>query len=229
MATGLETEETMSIQAEDVDTACLVARFQAGDRAVFAEIYSRYLGRVHAYLSLLLKDIHEAEDLSQQVFLSIFQALPGYEQRDKPFRAWLFTIVRNHALKHLRKHGRVEVEDANDIRGRRERASTGESELTALGWVTDRDLMLFIDRLPVVQRQLLVLRFMVDLSIPEIAEVLGRTSNEVRVLQHRALTFLRDRLAAVGRDRPGDRPSRMRRRHSQAPVLRYRRFSLLSP
>jgi hypothetical protein len=67
---------------------------------------------------------------------------------------------------------------------------------------------------------------MLDLNATEIAQVLGRTPDDVRGLQHRALTFLRARLTAIGRRRTGEKPIRMRGRFRQAPVLRSRRFIL---
>jgi DNA-directed RNA polymerase specialized sigma24 family protein len=86
---------------------------------------------------------------------------------------------------------------------------------------------MFIERLPLAQRQVLLLRFMLDLSNDEIARVLDRSNDDVRLLQSRALRFLRDRLAAVGRTstRPGRVPAL--RRFRQVPVLRSRRYALL--
>src|SRR5437588_517470 len=62
---------------------------------------------------------HEAEDATQQVFLQAMEALPRYELRAVPFRAWLFRIVRNYSIKHLAKHSRVEVEDPDELDRRR--------------------------------------------------------------------------------------------------------------
>jgi RNA polymerase sigma-70 factor (ECF subfamily) len=95
-----------------------------------------------------------------------------------------------------------------------------------LGWITDRDLLLFVERLPEAQRQVLVLRYMLDLTTAEIAQVLGRTSADVRSLHHRGLTFLRARLAALGRAPEAGRGIKMRAWPRPAPVIRRRRFVL---
>jgi RNA polymerase sigma-70 factor (ECF subfamily) len=215
---------------EDAESAQLVRRIQAGERDCFAELYTKYFDRVYGYLRVVLKDSHEAEDVAQQAFAQVIEALPRYEIRKQPFRAWLYTIVRNLAISYLRKHGRTEAEEPETMARHQEReAMDAEQELPVLSWISDRDLQIFIERLPLAQRQALALRFMLDMSADEIAQVLDLTPTNVRGLQHRGLSFLRARLAAVGRRRTGEKPIRMRGRFKQAPVLRARRFALRAP
>jgi DNA-directed RNA polymerase specialized sigma24 family protein len=96
-----------------------------------------------------------------------------------------------------------------------------------LGWITDRELLMFVERLTLPQRQVLLLRYMLDLSTREIGEILGRSTDDVRMLDSRARRFLEERLAALGRAPSGKR-SRMqwRRQVRLAPVIRQRRFAL---
>lgn len=211
---------------EDLDTARLVTRHQGGDREVFAELYMRYFDRVYSYLRLALDDEHAAEDATQQVFLKVMEALPRYERRTQPFRAWLFTIVRNHAIRYLEKRGRLEVTDPVELTERSESVEPEPPEaLGTLGWITDREILMLIERLPVSQRQVLMLRYMMDLTTTDIAAVLGRSNEDVRALQSRALRFLQQRLTALGRSPRGRQPTiQMSRRRSAAPVLRARRF-----
>lgn len=217
--------EPSTQHAEDLDTARLVARFQAGERDAFTTLYTRYFDRVYGYLRVALRDQHEAEDVTQQVFLSVLESLAEYERRRAPFRAWLFTLVRNRAVDHLRRQGRVELNASAELERRREPPGAEEPFANGLDWISDRELMLFVERLPVAQRQVLVLRYILDLTHAEIATVLGRTPTDVRTLQHRALRFLRERLSAV-RYPQSRRRARMRVYRRQAPVLRMRRFSL---
>jgi RNA polymerase sigma-70 factor (ECF subfamily) len=218
--------EPTSESIEDLDTARMITRIQAGDRDAFRELYSRFFDRVYAYVRVALRDHHEAEDTTQQVFIRVMGAIPRYELRaGKPFRAWLFRIARNEVLSQVRKRGRVEVEDPNDIDRRRDDPDS-PPDVSVLNWITDQDLTLFVERLPDAQRQALTLRHMLGLSTEEIATVLERTPVAIRKLEHRALRFLESRLAAVGRT-----PSRSRRaptliRMRRVPVLRARRFAL---
>lgn len=164
------------------------------------QFHDRYFDRVYSYLRIALDDEHAAEDSAQQVFLKVMEALPRYERRSQPFRAWLFTVVRNHAIRQLEKRARLELVDPVELN-----ASHGGIEdigprgSTALNWVTDRELVMLVERLPVAQRQVLLLRFMMDLATSDIGAVLDRSTEDVRVLQSRALRFLEHRLTALGR------------------------------
>lgn len=222
----LERLEPSDQHAEDLDTARLVTRIQAGSKDLFAELYMRYFDRVYAYLKIALDDEHAAEDTTQQVFLKVMEALPRYERRSQPFRAWLFTIVRNHAIRQLEKRARVEVMDPSELsQGREQEVEREPAEaIEALGWISDRELLILIERLPVAQRQVLLLRYMMDLTTSDIAAVLDRSTDDVRALQSRALRFLNQRLTALGRQPGGRERIPMSRRRSTAPVLRARRF-----
>lgn len=213
---------------EDLDTARVVTRFQAGDRDAYNTIYSRYFERVYGYLRMALNDVHEAEDAAQEVFIKVLAGLPDYEPRAQPFRAWLFTLARNHAIDELRRLGRVEPVDPAELAERRESEEAAEdlAAFSALDWIGDRDLLLLFERLPESQRQVLVLRFTLDLSDRQIAAIMERTPSDVRALQYRGLEFLRARLRALGREpKPASRRNQ-RARTKPAPVLRNRRFSL---
>ncbi len=192
--TFVERWEPSTDEAEDLDTAQLVNRFQSGDREAFGALYARYFDRVYGYLRVLLRNPDEAEDGAQQVFTRALEALHRYERRRQPFRAWLFTLVRNHALRELRKRARVKLEDHRRIERRRERDAPQEPKLPGLGWVSDRELLVLIESLPSTQRQVLTLRYMMDLTNREVAEVLGLSPSSVKVLHYRAMRFLRDRI-----------------------------------
>jgi RNA polymerase sigma-70 factor (ECF subfamily) len=222
----VERLEPVGERAEDIDTARLVARIQGGEQELFSQLYQRYFDRVYSYLRIVMRDDHEAEDGAQQVFLQVLNALPRYErQRGRPFRAWLFVIVRNYAIYQLRKHSRIELSDPATMP---EEASVVDDESPgSLGWISDRELLMFVERLPLAQRQVLVLRFMLDLTHKEIAEVLGRSPEDVRILSHRALHFLRDRLTAIGREPERDAVRERSKVYlRQRTVLRARRFAL---
>ncbi|HVE68131.1 MAG TPA: sigma-70 family RNA polymerase sigma factor [Solirubrobacteraceae bacterium] len=206
---------------EDLDTARIVTRWQAGDHAVFAELYTRYFDRVYSYLRVALNDSHEAEDATQQVFIQMMEALGRYELRGTPVRGWLFRIVRNHAISHARRSGRMRIEEPSALdRRREERDDTQKADV--LEWMTDTDMVVLVERLPLAQRQVLLLRYMLDLGFGEIAEILYRSPEAVRQLHQRALDSLRGRLDALGR-RPRTQPMRVPMRQVRRPTLAARR------
>jgi RNA polymerase sigma-70 factor (ECF subfamily) len=163
------------------------------------------------------------------VFIQVFESIPSYERRPgRPFRAWLFAIARNHALTQMRRLQRVAPVEPATIESERDRAPDREASVDeVLGWISDPELMMFVERLPLAQRQVLVLRYMLDLSDEQIADLLKRSAGEIRMLRSRALRFLRQRLEALrcGRSRSA-LGAPWRRRLREAPVLRSRRFAL---
>jgi RNA polymerase sigma-70 factor (ECF subfamily) len=221
----VERVEPSGLDREDIDTDRLIARIQSGDREAFAALYQRYFDRVYGYLSVALRDHHLAEDGAQHVFMRVFESLPGYARRSAPFRAWLFVVVRNHAISQLRRSKRIALCDPAELDRQREAEAPAAAE-NVLDWISNRELLMFIERLPLAQREVLVLRYVLDLTFAQIAAALGRSPDDVRMLQHRALTMLRQRLAAVEHGGRGRSRASIRRCRDQAPVLRMRRFAL---
>jgi RNA polymerase sigma-70 factor (ECF subfamily) len=230
--TFFERVEPPTEQAEDRDTARVVARIQAGDREAFGIIYKRYFARVYTYVRAVVPTKPDAEDVTQEVFAKLLAAMPRYERREQPFRAWLFTVVRNATVDHLEREGRMEPMEPEELDAIREATSTDEApepqELTALNWITDQDLMIFVERLPLAQRQVLVLRFLFGMKTAEIARTLGRSRTSVSTLQYRALEFLEERLTAIGRSPASNErgTNKMKAWGTPANVIRSRRFAL---
>jgi RNA polymerase sigma-70 factor (ECF subfamily) len=189
----VERLEPSSRDSEDRDGALLVTRVQAGDPDAFAILYSRYYERVYGYLRVMLRDPHEAEDAAQQVFVKVLEALPRYERRDRPFRAWFMTIVRNVAFDYLRKRSRIQPSDAEAIDARLRSLASSELEPEMLG-IADRDLSPMLEDLSPAQRQVVLLRYVLGLSNGEAGRILGRTPVAIRGLQYRALRALRGQL-----------------------------------
>ena len=86
------------------DNAALVAA--QADAAAFAVLYTRYLPRVYRYLRVRTPGDEDAADLTQQVFLQAWRALPGYQARGVPFAAWLFRIAHHLATDAYRRQRR---------------------------------------------------------------------------------------------------------------------------
>jgi RNA polymerase sigma-70 factor (ECF subfamily) len=189
----VEVEEPSSLPAEDRHTAVLLARFQTGEEAVFDELYRRYFGRVYEYAMRLLRDAHEAENVTHDVFAAALEALGRSGPWDKPLRAWLFATAKNLALMHHRKHGRVEVTEQNELDALADELSL-YAEAHGHAALSGGDVWRLTAGLTAFQRQVLELRFKHDLSPEEVADKLGRSRGAIDQAQHRALTTLRSRL-----------------------------------
>ena len=190
----VERLEPATQHAEDIDSARLVVRAQSGDPTAFSKLYLRYFDRLYGYLRVAVKDSHEAEDIAQEAFLSMLRALPEYDLRlSHPFRVLLFHIARNRSIDHFRKHRCVDVEAPQELDRIRD-IDLGADPTGAFDSLSDSELARYLRRLPASQRQTLVLRYALDFSTEEIAEVMEITPQAVRNLQHRGLAFLRHRL-----------------------------------
>jgi RNA polymerase sigma-70 factor (ECF subfamily) len=216
----------LPLDAEDRDTNDIIGRIHGGEERAFEDLYLRYFDRIYAYARVALGNAHEAEDLTQQVFLRTLENLHRVEVRPAhPFRHWLFRVAHNQVVNHVRKHRRVELVDP--ARMDREREGAADVVALSLSWLSDEDLMRLVERLPLAQRQVLVLSCGGGLTLAEIAQITDRTPDAVRQQQSRALRFLEQRMVALGRS-----PQRWRGEPStvllrQATVLRARRFRLV--
>jgi RNA polymerase sigma-70 factor (ECF subfamily) len=188
-----------SQEEEDLDTGWLVTRIQAGERGVFDEVYMRYFDRVYGYLRACLADPHDAEDATQQLFLNVLEALPAYELRGPPFRTWMFRIARNIAIDQLQRRGATELCPPDELDRRRE--APDRPSAAAFKELSDSEILHLVEQLPEVQRRVIVMRYVLDLDVAEIADVLERSPEAVRQLQHRALRTLERRAAALARKR----------------------------
>lgn len=175
-------------QVEDEWAWDLVEQFKHGDREAFRALYDRYFERVYAYMRVSLGSDQDAEDATQQVFVKVLESPGAYRRGAQPWRAWLFRIARNHAIDVLRRRGRLHLEEPERLEQRIEGPDAGPP--VALGWTSDSELVLLIERLPELQRQVLTLRYVFALTPSEIAVVMERSPEAVRQLHRRAIRFL---------------------------------------
>jgi RNA polymerase sigma-70 factor (ECF subfamily) len=221
--------DTLPREVGDEDVNELVSWAQCGDAEAFAALYMRFFDGVYGYLRMSLRDRDEAEDLTQQVFLKALDHLDTYEVAPhRSFRPWLFRIARNQLIDHVRRHRPTLLEDPAQVSDRRAESSPADLHTmeSTLAWMSDSEVALFIERLPLPQRQVITLRYLIGLSLEEIADVLGRSPGSVRQLDLRARQYLQERLTALGRKPMVARRRAMRGLWRQMHVLRSRRFAL---
>ncbi len=164
------------------------------DRAAFATLYRRYLDRVYGYAFYQLGDHHDAEDVTERIFLAALGALPDFHDRGSTFRAWLFRIAHNTIANAHRSRARRRTEPLPDDF---QRAAPNADPAGQVALADElREIRRVVAQMPDDRRQVILLRFVDDLSTAEIAEVLDRSPGAVRVLLHRSLRDLAARLDA---------------------------------
>jgi RNA polymerase sigma-70 factor, ECF subfamily len=167
-----------------------LARRAQQDPAAFAALYRRHLNRVYRYLLARLGDVHLAQDVTAQTFLAALESLPSY-RRQGTFAAWLLTIARNKA--------------ADAFRGRRitvplETAAQAEStapspEAIVASRLELQEVVRALRTVSPERAEALALRFFGGLDAAEVAAAMGKTEAAVKMLVHRAVRDLRERLA----------------------------------
>jgi RNA polymerase sigma-70 factor (ECF subfamily) len=162
-----------------------------GDRAAFDGLYAACAPAVYRYCYARTRNAADAEDLLQQTFLRVIEALPRYEDRGVPFRAWLFRICRAVTIDaHRRRRAQFPLEEMDDLAG-----PTGPAHGEA-SWML-AEVLDAIERLTGDQRLVIQLRFFADLSARETGIAMRRDEAAVRALQARAIASLRRHLGVA--------------------------------
>jgi RNA polymerase sigma-70 factor, ECF subfamily len=167
-------------------TRLAVARAKEGDREALRFLYVCYSHNIYGYVRSIVRDDHEAEDVTQHVFAKLMMSLVKYDDRGVPFFAWLLRLARNVAIDHLRANRLTPTENVLDSEASSEpdvdRAETVRAALATL---------------PDEQREVVVLRHLVGLTPGEIADRMGRTEGSIHGLHHRGRRALQRELARL--------------------------------
>jgi len=168
---------------KEPDERLLVEAAQRDPRR-FAELYELHFHRVYAYVSRRVQSREEAEDLTADVFHHALAKIKSFEWRGAPFAAWLFRIAGNAIADRWKRASREssdpppEQVDEKSMKEVEQRAALHE----------------LVQELPVEQRRVVVMRFVEQKSIREIAQEIRKTEGAVKQLQFRALQNLRARM-----------------------------------
>jgi RNA polymerase sigma-70 factor (ECF subfamily) len=173
------------------DDDALVARVAAGDQAAFARLVERHLGSVHRYLGRLTGSAADAEELTQETFLRLWQRAGSYRPGTARLSTWLHRVAHNLAVDALRRNREVAIEaEPGDPP-----AEAGADPATRLSaWQTGQQLDRALRSLPTTQRAALLLCRVQGLGNREAAAVLGVSVRALESLLARARRRLRQAL-----------------------------------
>ena len=179
----------MSPNSDALGDRLLVDAAKTGNEAALSELYSLYFPRVYRYILARTGNSYDAEDLTEEVFMKVLEAIERFEWREAPFSAWLFRIAHNAVISQRRKDG---------ARGRSAPLTEGLA-LDSQGpdeLVENRlalyEIMDAAKKLPEAQRQVIALRFGAGLSVAETARAMNKGEGNVKVIQHKAIAKLRE-------------------------------------
>jgi RNA polymerase sigma-70 factor, ECF subfamily len=167
----------------------VLAKVNAGEAEYFSVLYERYVGRIFNYIYYRTGNQFEAEDLTEKVFYRAMGRIRQYKNKGVPFSAWLYRIAHNLVANWHRDNSRrheVPLEDYTQ-----EQPHSEHPESTLIISLDNEKLMKTLRKLPAERQQLIILKFVEDLSNAEIAVIMGRSEGAVKSLYHRTLMALR--------------------------------------
>ena len=165
----------------------LVVFVAQGNEGAFRELLFRYQNDVYQLIYRFLRDVSEAEDLTQETFLRLFRSAGSYTPQAS-LRSFLFRIAKNLCIAFIRKKRPEVLEELPEI-------ETHETPQSSLERFQSREVLEnCIDSLPENQRMAVLLRYISDLSYQEIAFVMGVTVGAVESLLVRGKKTLRKRI-----------------------------------
>ena len=132
----------------------------------------------------------DPEDLVGDTFVRIVGALPRFQGTEEQFRAWVFAISRRRAIDVARWAAR-HPEDATSVDELVHRGALGDAEVDALRSLQEERVRALLDRLTSDQRDVLLLRLLADLTVEQVATVVGKSQGAVKALQARGLDQIR--------------------------------------
>ena len=162
------------------------------DKGAFGELYERYMPKMYSYIFYRTSNQHDAEDLTARVFFRAMSHIGNYVDKGLPFQAWLYRIAHNLVANWHRDQGRRKIIALDDYVSH---SLKSESPDRLAEELDEREqLMAAIQRLPEDRQQLLLLKFIDQLSNAEIGQIMSRTEGAIKSLYHRTLLSLRDEL-----------------------------------
>jgi len=191
------------VAMSDAEEAELVQRLKRQDEVAFNQLVTVYQGRVYRLVFRMLNDQQEAEDLAQEVFVTVFKSI-GTFRGDSKLSTWLYRVAANHAknrLKYLSRRARGRKQQFDEVGDRDAIESSSMStsapipgpEAVMQGRQMEDFVRHALSELPEEQRELVVLRDIENLTYDEIQQVTGLAAGTVKSRLHRA------RLALVSR------------------------------
>lgn len=171
----------------------VLAAARTGAAWALQRLYEDLAGTVTGYLRL--RGATDADDVTSEAFLSIFRSLHAFEGDEAAFRSWVFTIVHHRLIDERRRADRRPRTESVDEVGETASGDVEREALDRLGgtWVQE-----VLGTLSAEQREVLLLRIVADLSVEDVADILGKRAGAVRALQYRGIRSLRRQLDQRG-------------------------------
>ncbi len=169
----------------------LIRSAVGGDSSAFGSLYDRYQPAIYRFIVVKVGSREEAEDITHHVFLSAWQNVGSYKHRGHPFSSWLYQIARNMVIDHYRaKKDDVSLDKLDP-----------ESSIIPAVAQSDLSVKMQLEKVSIAIAELkpdyqdvIILRFVEDLPLKEVAAILKKSEGAIKLAQHRAIKELKKKL-----------------------------------
>ena len=166
------------------------------DPVSFGILYERYVDKIYNYIYYRTGNAKDAEDLTGKVFFKALSHIKGYRHMGLPFSAWLYRIAHNLVANYHRDRSRKQEISLDKIPG----VLLGKGEVLPEARVTRQEevdiLLSYIGELAENRQELLILKFIDQLSNAEIGKIMRKSEGAIKSLYHRTLLELREKMNA---------------------------------
>ena len=167
----------------------LAWRAKEGDSDAYAKLYIKYLNGIYRYVYFRVGGDNDfAEDIAQETFLKSWEKIKDFSFKKGTFQAWIYKIAKNLTTDELRKNGRIVKLENSYADSGNDLAETLDAKLKV------KNLIIEVNKLTDIQKQVTTLRFMNGLNTEETAKILGKSREAIRAIQYRALKILKRKL-----------------------------------
>lgn len=165
----------------------LVAKIQAGQQDYFIDLYDLYIDKIYRFLFYRNSHHETAEDLTSQTFLKAFDNIQSFDDNKGTFQAWLYRIAYNLLVDHYRK-----AKPTFDLSYAEHAPSSDNTEQLVEDYFNKQQVQELLQQLPEATQELITLRIWEELPYSEIAKILNKTENSLKMQFSRAISMLRD-------------------------------------
>lgn len=162
----------------------LIKEAVRGVSSAFGPLYDHYQPMIYRFVLVKVGRREDAEDITHQVFVSAWQKIKGYEHRGHPFSSWLYRIARNQVVDHYRaKRNETSLEKLDP----EQFVAALDIHLELSAKLEMEKVRIAITALSPEHQDVIILRFIEDLPIKEVAAAMKKTEGAVKLMQHRAV------------------------------------------
>jgi RNA polymerase sigma-70 factor (ECF subfamily) len=181
---------------------CIKQFKKSGDRAYFEKIYHHFLPKIYRFIFFQVSNKQTAEDLTSEVFIKIYNSFGKSSLNAFNFKAWAFKIAQNTTIDYFRRENKTKynvsfeqyVEQYNEHEIKDKNLIKEEKYLEKELLSADEKLMNLLNRLPDIQKKIILLKYVDELDYKTIGSILNKNESAVKTMSFRALKYIKEEL-----------------------------------